>query len=206
MFLVEASEMDEWVLKQLRAQVISDLKNHISTGYFSQNLESMAFSDAFKNHEYLSIENKWGYLAAKVGKKIYFDQSENLLPRELAACDVLMNLGFLASSKACLNVCEQIEQKAIENGVSDGNSGKVANQFKNQHIPTYHMNIKGALEQYLQHLSEEEAKPYLSLLSEVSRHRTHKPQITEDILEIKPNFMGIGLNLNALLRRARRKT
>ena len=198
--------MDEWVLKQLRVQVISDLKSHIPTGYFNQNLENMAFSDAFKNHEYLSIENEWGYLAAKVGKKLYFDQSENLLPRELAACDVLMNLGFLASSKACLHVCEQIEQKAIENGVSDGNSRKVANQFKNQHIPTYHMNLKGALEQYLHHLSKEEAKPYLSLLSEVSGHQTHKLKTTEDILEIKPNFMGIGLNLNALWRRVRRKT
>lgn len=112
-----------------------------------------------------------------------------------------MNLGMLASSETSLSACEQIHKKALEKGIPDGNSGKVAAQLKNDHIPTFQNNIKGALEQYLLHLTPEEAKPYVSLLQEGMLQKSVTLQSSDDIFDIKPNWMGIGLNFNVLWRK-----
>ena len=193
--------MDSWVIKQLRAFVLSELKGHISENYFDQRLENLELNKSFKDHEYLSFENQWGYLAAKLGKKLYFEPPVDLTPRQIAASELLMNLGMLACSEAALRACEQIHKQALEKGIPDGNSGNVAAQLKNDHIPTFQNNIKGGLEQFLLHLTPEEAKPYVSLLSEGRQHKSATPQAPEDIIDVKPNFMGIGINFNALWRK-----
>ena len=192
--------MDSWVLKQLRAFVLSELKGHIPKDYFDQKLENLELNKIFKSHEYLSFENQWGYLATKLGKKLYFESPIDLTPRQIAASELLMNLGMLASSEASLSACEQIHKIALEKGIPDGNSGNVAAQLKNDHIPTFQDNIKGALEQYLLHLTPEESKPYISLLPEGSQQKSVTPQSSDDIIDVKPNFMGIGINFNALWR------
>lgn len=193
--------MDSWVLKQLRAFVLSELKGHIPKNYFDQRLESLELNSSFGAHEYLSFENQWGYLATKLGKELYFESPLDLTPRQIAASELLMNLGMLASSEASLSACEQIHKKAVEKGISDGNSGNVAAQLKNKHIPTIQGNIKGALDQYLLHLTPEEAKPYVSLIPSGQQQKSATPQSPEDIIDVKPNFMGIGLNFNALWRK-----
>jgi len=193
--------MDSWALKQLRAFVLSELKGHIPKDYFDQRLENLELNKSFEGHEYLSFENQWGYLATKLGKKLYFESPIDLTPRQIAASELLMNLGMLASSEASLSACEQIHKKALEKGIPDGNSGNVAAQLKNDHIPTFQDNVKGALEQYLLHLTPEEAKPYVSLVPEGRQQKSATPQSPEDIIDVKPNFMGIGLNFNALWRK-----
>lgn len=193
--------MNFWVLKQLRACILSDLKSHIPEGYFEQKIDSMDFIKNFKGSEYISFELKWGYLAGRLGQKLYFQPPIDLTARQTAASELLMNLGMLASSEASLDACEQLQKRALELGVSDGNSGNIAKQLKNEHIPTLQRNIEGALEQYLHHLTTEEAKPYTSLITDDLEFNETSSQLKEDIIEIKPNFMGLGININALYRR-----
>lgn len=197
--------MNSWILRQLRALLLSDLKGHIPKNYFNQKIIGLQLNSSFKSHEYLSFESQWGYLAAKLGQKLHFQPPTDLTPRQVAASETLMSLGMLASSEAALSACEQIQNKALEMKIADGNAGNVAAQLKNEAIPTFQNNIRGALQQYLHHLTAEEARPYVSLVTGDSKEETKKisaRQIpVEDIVEIKPNFMGIGLNLNALWRK-----
>lgn len=197
--------MDSWTLRQLRALVLTDLNNFIPEGYFEQNMESSCLNNRAKSNEYLSFEHQWGYLAGKLGYKLYFNPPTNLSPRQVAASEVLMNLGMLASAEVSLSACEQIQTKALEKDIPDGNAGNVAVQLRTDSIPKLQENIRGALEQYLLHLTHQETRPYVSLLviseNQNSVQTTPHQQTTDDIFDIKPNFYGIGINLNALWRR-----
>ena len=192
--------MDSWILKQLRTFVLSELKDHIPEGYFETKVESFQVNETLEGHRYLSFENRWGYLASKLGQKLHFEPPVEITPRQLSASELLMNLGMLASAEASWSVCEQIHQKALEKKCSDGNAGKVAAQLKYDHIPTFQSNIKGALEQFLLHLSKEEAMPYISLVDN-PKNVYATASSAEDIIELKPNFMGLGININALYRK-----
>lgn len=196
--------MNSWTLKQLRALVLSDLNAFIPKDYFNQKIESLWLNNSFISNEYLSFENQWGYLAAKLGHKLYFHTSTNLSPRQVAASEVLMNLGMLASAEVSLSACEQIQTKAMDKKIDDGNAGNVAAQLRTESIPNLQENIRGSLEQYLHHLPHEETRPYVSLGKNEEQNAViaspHR-QTTEDVIELKPNFMGIGINLNALWRK-----
>jgi len=65
-----------------------------------------------------------------------------------------------------LRATEQLSSKAAAHNIPDCNSGNVASQLKSSHVPILKSNISGALEQYMHHLTYEEAKPYISLLEE----------------------------------------
>ncbi|TVQ96593.1 MAG: hypothetical protein EA399_15725 [Desulfovibrionales bacterium] len=61
--------------------------------------------------------------------------------------------------------------------------------------------IKGALTQYLSYLGTDEANPFRSLLEtdyDLKPSRRRGPGFHE-IIELKPNFYGVGLNLNAAI-------
>jgi hypothetical protein len=156
--------MDSWILKQLRALILSDLKDHIPKDYFDEKIENLPLNDTFKSHEYLSYEKKWGCLVGKLGQKLYFQPPLGISPRQVAASEILMNLGMLAATEASLSATEQIYERAKEKEISDGNAGVVAAQLKNEHIPIFQDNVRGGLKQYIHHLTPEEAKPYISLL------------------------------------------
>jgi len=121
--------------------------------------------------------------------------------RQVAASEVLMNLGMLASSEAVLAIAQQLSQRAAELKIPDGNTGKVAKQVETEHIPTFEENIKGALTQYLSYLGTDEANPFRSLIEtdcDLKTSRRSGPGFNE-IVELKPNLHGIGLNLNAVI-------
>lgn len=158
--------MDSWVLKQLRALVLTDLKNYIPENYFESAPESLKYNSSFAASEYLSFELRWGKLAAELGRKLYFQPPITLTARQISASELLMNLGMLASAESMLSATEQLSNKAAAYNIPDGNSGNVASQLKNSHVPTFKNNISGALEQYIHHLTYDEAKPYISLLEE----------------------------------------
>lgn len=201
--------MDSWVLKQLRFFILVELNDHIPSGHFDQNLETLNFHKSLRSHEYLSYESKWGYLATQIGRQLYFQAPENFTARKISASEILMNLGMLASAKSALNAYEQLRDKAAEANLPDGNSGSVADKIKSEAIPILQNNIKSGLRQYLTHLSPEEARPYISLIEESDESPAHKKNDhiqLEDIVEIKPNFMGIGININALWRRITKQT
>jgi hypothetical protein len=158
--------MDHWVLKQLRAQVLGDLRDCIEAGYFEENIERFKLSNNIKSHKYLSSELHWGYQAGKLGKELNFESCSGLSPRQIAASEVLINMGILASVYAWQAVCEFISDKADELNVDDGNSGVVAKQLKNEQIPVLEKNVVGALGQYLKYLKRDEAAPFLVLVQD----------------------------------------
>lgn len=162
--------MDSWVLKQLRAFVLTDLKDFIPSGYFDNELEELRLSNSFSASKYLSFELHWGKLAAELGSKLYFQSPVGLTARQVSASELLMNLGMLAAAASMLSVTEQMSNKAALYNIPDGNSGNVASQINNDHIPIFHSNIYSALEQYLQHLTYKESKPYICLLSELKQN------------------------------------
>ncbi|WP_161788448.1 hypothetical protein [Desulfonatronum thiodismutans] len=193
--------MDWWTLKQLRAQVMSDLQNLIPSGYFENEAKEMKFDPSFDNAKHLSAEHRWGYLAGKLGKDLFFEGPANMTARQVAASEVLMNLGMLASSEAVLAIARQLSQRATELKIPDGNAGKVAKQVETEHIPTFEENIKGALTQYLSYLGTDEANPFRSLIEtdyDLKPSRRRGPGFHK-IIELKPNFYGVGLNLNAAI-------
>jgi hypothetical protein len=147
--IIYETSMDRWVLKQLRAQILGDLKNLIPEGYFDRNKENFQFSSTFPSHEYLSSELCWGYNATKLGQEIYFKNNEIKQPKFVAAAEVLMNLGMLSASDANQAACKYLSEKAKANKIYDGNSTAVYKQITTEHIPTFEQNIKGALKQYL---------------------------------------------------------
>ena len=158
--------MDWWIIKQLRAQVISDLNPFIPSGYFETKKENFNLPAELENAEYLSSEIRWGYLASKLGKELFYNSPANISARQISASEVLMNLGLLASAEGSFNAAKQISLKAKQAKIPDGNSGSIAAQLEAGHIPTLNSNISGALDQYLRHLTYEESKPYLPLFSE----------------------------------------
>lgn len=158
--------MNSWILKELRALVLTDLKEFIPHDYFNSEASAFNLNDTFKNNKYLSFELRWGNLAYELGHKLYFQPPNGLTARQVSASVVLMNLGMLAASEAALNATEQISNKAATSNVHDGNSGNVALQLKKDIIPNFENNISGAVEQYLQYLTNEESRPYIWLLPE----------------------------------------
>lgn len=191
--------MDRWILKQLRAQILCDLKSLIPEGYFEQDKHKFQLSNVFPSHEHLSKELHWGYKAAKLGRELYFDNNEIKQPRVVAASEVLMNLGFLAASDAQKTSCKYISEQAKDKKVDDGNSTVVYEQIKNEHIPTFEKNIQGALTQYLKYLPPSEANPFLSLLKPEEDNVIMTPQTDKDIeKEVGENTQYI-LNINAPL-------
>lgn len=158
--------MNSWVLKQLRALVLTDLKGYIPENYFDENPELLKFNDSFASSEYLSFELRWGQLAAELGRKLYFRPPASLSARQMSACELLMMLGLLAVAESMLSAAGQLSSKAAANNVPDCNAGNMTSQLKRFHVPTLKNNVSGAFEQYMHHLTHEEAKPYISLLKD----------------------------------------
>ena len=156
--------LDYWVMKQLRGAVLSDLADFIEPGYFESEQEQFLFNENIKNSKYLSNEVRWGYLAGKLGRRLYFESAVPMSARQVAASEVLMHLGMLASIAASMTVCTNIGLDAAAIGVPDGNSSVVAQHLKNEQLPILTENLLEGLKQYMLHLSKEEAAPFNSLL------------------------------------------
>lgn len=160
--------MDWWIIKQLRAMVLNDLREFVPQGYFESDVDNLKLHDQIKNSAHFNRELKWGYLAGKLGKMLFFESTVIMTAKQVSASEVLMNLGLLACAEASQGVVTQISTAAKEAGISDGNAGTVAEQLGHQHIPTFTDNVKGALEQYLRYLTPHEAEPFVPLLKSVS--------------------------------------
>jgi hypothetical protein len=156
--------MDWWIMKQLRAMVLTDLREFIPDGYFESDVEKFKLHHEIKNSDHFSRELRWGYLATKLGKELFFESTIIMSPQQVSACEVLMNLGMLTASEAAQKVTMQLSKDAAEKNISDGNAGAVAEQLEQQQIPTLTNNVVGALYQYLRYLPPHEAEPFRPLL------------------------------------------
>ena len=157
--------MDWWIQKQLRSMVVTDLGALIPGDYFEREIDKFAIDRTIDKSGLLSKELRWGYLAGVIGKKLFFDNSSLMTARQKSASELLMNLGILAVAEATHMSCLSVRDIADENGVFDENAGEVASQINSEQIPVLKNNVRGALMQYLKHLSREEANPFLELLS-----------------------------------------
>lgn len=126
-------------------------------------------------------------MAVELGKKLYFQPPAGLTARQISASELLMNLGLLAAAESMLSASEQLSNRAAALDISDGNSSNVASQLKNSHVPTFKNNISGAFEQYIHHLTYEEAKPYMSLLDD-SKLNEFKSMSNNDSKTINNNI------------------
>lgn len=144
--------MDWWILKQLRAMILTDLRDFVPLGYFE--------SEADIN----SRELKRGYLDTQLGKRLFFESTAIMSPRQVSASDLLMNLGLLECAEAAHCMATQASKAVGLMGVSDVKAGVAVKQLADQHMPTYRDNVVGALQQYLRYLTPAEAAPFLSLL------------------------------------------
>lgn len=156
--------MDPWILKQLRGRVISDLGNLIPQGHFNTEVPWAVLNKGFENSKYLSYELKWGYLAGTLGQELYFRPTELMSARQVSAAEMLMHLGLLAAMEASHASCSKLAEMANALGVPDGNSKVVSKQMHSEGLPLLRKNVLGGLQQYLKHLSKDEAAPFSSLL------------------------------------------
>lgn len=168
----EKSRMSWWVEDQLKAALLTDLRPIIPEGYFELESNQLQLDASLDKTGHLSKELSWGTAAGRLGHSTYFKNTAIIAPRQLSAADVLMNLGMLVAARASHQACSNVKARADLLKVFDGNAEKVALQLKEEQIPQLELNVRGALTQYLRHLSKEEAAPYLSMLK------------TEDLIEL----------------------
>ena len=164
--------MSWWVENQLKAALLTDLKPIIPEGYFELESNKLQLDASVDKTGHLSKELSWGTAAGQLGHSTYFKNTAIIAPRQLSAAEVLMNLGMLVAARASQQACSNVKARADSLKVFDGNAEKVALQLKEEQIPQFELNVRGALTQYLRHLSKEEAAPYLSMLK------------TEDLIEL----------------------
>lgn len=164
--------MSWWVEDQLKAALLTDLRPIIPEGYFELESNKLQLNASLDKTGHLSKELSWGTAAGRLGHSTYFKNTAIIAPRLLSAADVLMNLGMLVAARASHQACSNVKARADSLKVFDGNAEKVARQLKEEQIPQLELNVRGALTQYLRHLSKEEAAPYLSMLK------------TEDLIEL----------------------
>ena len=164
--------MSWWVEDQLKAALLTDLRPIIPEGYFELESNKLQLDASLDKTGHLSKELSWGTAAGRLGHSTYFKNTAIIAPRQLSAADVLMKLGMLVAARASHQACSNVKARADSLKVFDGNAEKVALQLKEEQIPQLELNVRGALTQYLRHLSKEEAAPYLSMLK------------TEDLIEL----------------------
>lgn len=181
--------MDWWVLKELRAMILTDLRDFVPHGYFESEVEKFKLNNRITNADHFSHELRWGYLAGDLGLRLFFKSTAIMSARQVSASSVLMNLGMLVSAEAARGVTTQLSKDAGLKCVSDGNAGVVAKQLEDQQIPTLSNNVRGALKQYLRYLTPLEAAPFLPLLETAS---TSQIQDTSPMTIIFNNYGNVG--------------
>ena len=155
--------MEWWIYRQLRSRVMNDLREFIPDVHFEAG-ESFKVHESIPNADDISAEIHWGRQAAIIGRKLFFDTSLLMTPRQRSASDVLMNLGMLVGAEATQRSAKSASEYAAKLGVSDGNSGNVATQMEKEQIPTLSNNVQEALKLYVNYLPKREASIYLNLL------------------------------------------
>lgn len=155
---------DWWVVKQLRAMVLTDLRELIPKDYLEGDVEKFRLQFEFENSAHYSRELRWGYWAADLGRKLFFESNSMMTPRQMSASEMLMHLGMLAGAEAAQGATAQLSKTAAAKGFPDSGAERVAEKLRLEHVPTLRNNVTEGLKQYFLHLTPFEAKPFLSLL------------------------------------------
>ncbi|MDP1594366.1 MAG: hypothetical protein Q8L80_09030 [Gallionella sp.] len=102
--------MDWWILKQLRAMILTDLRDFVPHGYFESEVEKFKLDDRITGADHFSHELRWGYLAGDLGRRLFFKSTAIMSARQVSASEVLMNLGMLAGAEAAQGSTTQLSK------------------------------------------------------------------------------------------------
>ena len=159
--------MDYWIVKQLRAIILSDLREYIPAEYFDSERDRFRLDENLKGASHISFEMRWGYLAGTLGRKLYFESTLPMSARQVSASEMLMHLGLLAGAEASMEACTNLSSEANKKNIPDGNSGAVAGQLRAEQVPQLKSNLTQGLRQYLRHLTQAEVEPFKPLLDTI---------------------------------------
>jgi hypothetical protein len=159
--------MDYWIVKQLRAAILSDLWEFVPAEYFDGEKEQFKLDERINGAAHISFEMRWGYLAGTLGRRLYFESSSPMSARQVSASEMLMHLGLLAAAEASMEACTKLSDEAKTKDIPDGNSGAVAEQLRVEQIPQLKSNLVQGLKQYLRHLTPAEGEPFKPLLDSI---------------------------------------
>ena len=169
----ESPVMDWWALKQLRAQLLTDLAHYVPAEYFFGHCGIAQLNASIDKTGYISRELKWGYLAADLGKRIFYEPPANISARQIAASEVLMHVGMLVSAEAARQACRNLCKLSSDKEIGCRGSDLVEAQLQFEHIPVFCENTKKALNQYLKYMSKMEATPYIHLIGDEAQTLAH---------------------------------
>lgn len=153
--------LDHWIVGQLRAQVLQDIKEFVPAECFEQ-ADISPFVDAIPNSKHLSYEMRWGRNAGMLGRRLTFETPKGLTARQVSASEILMHLGLLASTQAAFDASKGLDRLAKEKGITIQNPN--LEQLPHS-LVQLEKNLTDALAQYLRFLPEGEREPFQRLLS-----------------------------------------
>lgn len=160
--------MEWWVINQLRAKVVWDLKEFIPHDYFESNRDDFKINAPLKGIDHLSEELRWGWLAGKIGNELSHKSNKIMSPRQKAASDLLLDLGNLASATARHEIMLLFAKFAADKGVEIPGARICTEDIKEKWLPAFKNNYLVTLKQYSNYLDEMELKPFLELLIAVN--------------------------------------
>ncbi len=173
--------MDWWIYKQLRSQILTDLRKYVPDGYFSREINELTASNTIIGSKYFTDELKWGYHATNLGRTLFFEPDASLTARQTAASEVLMNLGLLAGFDAYYKLLLKFIEISKGQEEDSINISDAVIQLEKQQLPTSKNNIHQSLNRYLHYLSDQEAKPFKFLLKD-----SHQKQSVQQDNDINP--------------------
>lgn len=106
--------MDWWIVRQLRAMILTDLRDFVPQDYFEGEVDKLKFDSRITGADHFSHEIKWGYLAGNLGRKLFFKSTANMSARQVSESEVQMNLGLLVSAEAARGVTTHSYRKMLE--------------------------------------------------------------------------------------------
>ena len=160
----EPRELDFWIVKQLRAAILSDLRDFIPVEYF-ETLAITPFDTTISNHAHRTFEMNWGNLAATKARTMFFCSNLAMSPRQVAATEMLLHLGLLTSTSVIRSAHTALKEQARKTSFDDSEK-IVGSPVSHEGISQLIANVTNGLRQYLLHLSVEDALPFRSLLDD----------------------------------------
>lgn len=158
------SNMDEWILEQLRSSVLFDLKDLIDDGCFVVNYHNISFNKTIDKTGLLSKKINLGHSDYQTGKCIFYGD-KIVSSRQKSASELLMMIGIYSSVRASQKATEKV-QELQKGNIEFSSIDEVVKDFDENKMPEVESNIRESFKQYIRHLSSNEAKPFFPLLND----------------------------------------
>lgn len=146
-------KMDHWVLRQIRAMVLTDLKAFIPEGHFEKRIERIWLTNV-KNADYHNENFQWGYKAFDLRKLVLFPPN-GMTSRQVSAADVLMNMGLFSLTETAKRVTEDLSAQYKAKGLPDC-AAKGVHERNQANLDSAERDLTAALKGYRLHLNDKD--------------------------------------------------